>query len=243
MADSLLPEVLPAHSAAGELSTHTSEKPASLLKTSNTEELSEAADTGSSRSYQNQLPIDTYCRSQQSEQNLRFTSEDGCSLYNEESTRTALEESVAVVHPEIETECGEEGDVCEGCGRSKSEGRKMLQLEKDVQRLEEALKEREQTIASLLEENIQKTAELLEIQLQKVLTRVTKQVLQQVTTINVTYLIVFCTISSCIATALDFRKRLGHCHARNETIFRRDVPGGIGKVERREREADSAVKE
>ena len=70
-----------------------------------------------------------------------------------------------MLHPE--TICVE-SDVCERCGRSKSEGKGLLQLEKDVKQLEEMLQEKEEVIAMLWEENTHKTAELLEIQLQKV---------------------------------------------------------------------------
>lgn len=88
---------------------------------------------------------------------------------HESATATATSIVVgreAVVHPE--TSSVEEEDVCEGCGRSRVEGKRLLKLEREVRRLKETLKEREETITRLWEENARKTAELLEFQLQKV---------------------------------------------------------------------------
>ena len=78
----------------------------------------------------------------------------------------------AVIHPETsclgEEEEEREGDVCEGCGRSRSEGKKLLKLEREVRRLKETLREKEEVIARLWEDNTRKTAELLEFQLHTV---------------------------------------------------------------------------
>ena len=77
----------------------------------------------------------------------------------------------AVVHPEtscLREEEEREGDVCEGCGRSRSEGKRLLKLEREVRRLKETLREKEEVITRLWEDNAKKTAELLEFQLHKV---------------------------------------------------------------------------
>ena len=118
--------------------------------TNGNEQLSETADIGSHNP--KQTSYDPSYRP-------HLNSEDG----PYESAGTSLESNV--LHPE--TICVE-SDVCERCGRSKSEGKGLLQLEKDVKQLEEMLQEKEEVIAMLWEENTHKTAELLEIQLQKV---------------------------------------------------------------------------
>jgi predicted Fe-S protein YdhL (DUF1289 family) len=75
----------------------------------------------------------------------------------------------AVIHPETSCLVEEgEGDVCEGCGRSRAEGKRLLKLEREVRRLKETLREKEEVIARLWEENARKMAELLEFQLHKV---------------------------------------------------------------------------
>ena len=131
------------------------------VKMSVDERLSEAADVGHHSASQNRPGS----QEPSSDSQTSFTSEEGDRLA---CTRTTfVHVSDAVVHPE-RASCGGESDACEVCGSSKSEGRRVLQLEKEVERLKEALREKEQTIASLMEENIRKTAELLEVQLQKV---------------------------------------------------------------------------
>lgn len=162
MAASLPTGVLPAH--PDELTN--SEKPTftTLSGKSTEESSSEAADLGGPHGLdQSQLPHD---RSRKElSPGLPFNSQDQVSLCDEQSTRRGLKLGLDVVYPE--SAC-DEGDVCEVCGRSSSEGRRVLQLEKDVKRLEEVLQEKGQIIATLWEENARKTAELLEIQLQKV---------------------------------------------------------------------------
>ena len=165
MAASLPTDVLPAH--PDELSI--SEKFAQMKNSSEDGQLSEVAEVGSHHPEGSEAPHNHVCTSQESSSHSlhNFSSEDGSgSLYHEQTSTCRTVGESDVVHPE--TSCGEDGDVCEGCGRSRSEGERMLKLEKDVKRLEELLKEKEQVIASLTEENTRKTAELLEIQLQKV---------------------------------------------------------------------------
>ena len=159
MAASLPTGVLP-----GELTT--SEKP-KLTPLSTEEVTSEAAELGGSHDLDHsQLPHDTINRSRQKlSPDLRFNPQDQVGLCDQQSPSRGLESDLDVVHPE--SAC-DESDVCEVCGRSTSEGRRVLKLEKDVKRLEEALQEKDQIIATLCEENSRKTAELLEIQLQKV---------------------------------------------------------------------------
>ena len=162
MAASLPTGVLPAH--PGELTT--SEKP-KLTPMSTEEEPSEAAELGGSHNLDHsQLPHDKIRKSSQElSPVLRFSPQDQVGLCDQQSPRRGLVSDLDMVHPE--SAC-DEGDVCEVCGRSTSDGRRVLKLEKDVKRLEEALQEKDQIIATLCEENSRKTAELLEIQLQKV---------------------------------------------------------------------------
>ena len=162
MAASLPTGVLPAH--PGELTT--SEKP-KLTSLSTEKEPSEAAELGGSREFDHsrtsQLPRDTISKSRQElSPDLHFNPQDRVGLCDQLSPRRGLGSDLDVVHPE--SAC-DDSDVCE---RSTSEGRRVLKLEKDVKRLEEVLREKDQIIATLCEENSRKTAELLEIQLQKV---------------------------------------------------------------------------
>lgn len=129
------------------------------------EELSEAADVGSRGHGENRLPLKPDVRSAAPQRSVALE-EDGVFAVG----KAAIFET-DVVHPE--TSCGagageRETDLCELCGRSRSEGQRLLELEREVEHLEEALRERETIIAALAEENTRKTSELLEVQLQKV---------------------------------------------------------------------------
>ena len=166
MAASLPSDVHPTHpesSKSDELSPMTKKHTAD-------KQPSEEADVGSHHpAGHTQLPRGPISELQECSKRLPFNSEREKRRY-ESATDTATSTVVgreAVVHPE--TSCVEE-NVCEGCGQSRAEGKRLLKLEREVRRLEETLREREETIARLWEENARKTAELLEFQLQKVYT-------------------------------------------------------------------------
>lgn len=130
---------------------------------------SEEADAGPHHPVcRSQSPRGPISKSQECSESVPFDSERERRGY-ESSIATAANTEVgreAVIHPE--TSCLEEENVCEGCGRSRVEGKRLLKLEREVRRLEETLREKEEVIARLWEENARKTAELLEFQLQKV---------------------------------------------------------------------------
>ena len=159
MAASLPSDIHPTHpesSRSDELTTITRKKP--NITNEEPSETAATIESGQTKSNRDSIP-----KSQESSENSNLTLERqgyGC----DSATATVVAKEV-MIHPE--TSCVEE-DVCEGCGQSRLERKRLLKLEKEVQRVEESLREKEEIIARLWEENARKTAELLEIQLQKV---------------------------------------------------------------------------
>ena len=123
-----------------------------------------AVDIESHDPRQTQSPRDPITDSQECSESLLLDSKTHGRGCESPATGTVVGRE-AVIHPE--TSCVEE-DVCEGCGRSRVEGKRLLKLEKEVRRLEETLRVKDEIIDRLWEENARKTAELLEFQLQKV---------------------------------------------------------------------------
>lgn len=164
------------HPAQPEPSRSDELTPPHILTTKENKQPSEEADIGSHHPVcRSQSPRDPISESQECSSSLPSNSE-GERRGHESSIATATSTTVvgreAVIHPE--TSCclrdqeEEEEDVCEGCGRSRAEGKRLLKLEREVRRLKETLREKDDLIARLWEDNARKTAELLEFQLQKV---------------------------------------------------------------------------
>ena len=164
MAASLPSDVHPTHPESSR-----SDELTPPIMTKENKQPSEEADVGSHHPVcRSQSPRGPISKPQECSESLSFDSERERRGY-ESSIATATSTVVgreAVIHPE--TSCLEEENVCEGCGRSRAEGKKLLKLKREVRRLEETLREKEEVIARLWEENARKTAELLEFQLQKV---------------------------------------------------------------------------
>ena len=165
MAASLPSDVHPTHPESSR-----SDELTPPITTNENKQPSEEADVGSHHPVcRSQSPRDPISKSQECSESLPFNSERERHDEYESSIATATSTVVGrevVIHPE--TSCLEEEDLCEGCGRSRAEGKRLLKLEREVRRLEEMLREKEEVIARLWEENARKTAELLEFQLQKV---------------------------------------------------------------------------